>query len=318
MVSRLLPIRVQAVGREALNVNVYDLVDAQGNDLPAFTAGSHIDVHIGDHLVRQYSLCNDPEERHRYRIAVQCEKNGRGGSKELFERFQVGAAAEISEPRNRFSLNEAAIKSVLLAGGIGITPFMSMLYRLQAINADFVLHYITRNVERTAFFGELAFLHSNGRVKFHHDEGDSKRFVDIRSLLPACLPGTHVYYCGPTAFMTAAKDALSDWPTQQVHFESFASTSHNGSNDEHSFRVRLAKTGLVLEVGPNESIVQALRAHGVDVPTSCESGLCGTCRTRYLRGVPDHRDYILSEEERREELLICCARAYTPEITLDL
>jgi vanillate O-demethylase ferredoxin subunit len=297
--------------------------------LPSFSAGSHIDLYFRDRRVRQYSLCNDPAERRRYVFAVQREMNGRGGSKAIFERVHVGRILAISEPRNRFPLAAGPCSHLLIAGGIGITPMIAMIYALRASGSDYELHYCTRTVERTAFLEELTPELRSGRAHVYHDGGDPSRGADLSELLGQHRPGRHLYYCGPKPFMRAIRDLAAGWPADSVHFESFAPADEPTPAPERSdsftdkdipvgFQVRLARSGTTFDVPNDKSILQVLREHGIDVPSSCESGLCGTCRTRYLAGIPEHRDYILDDDERERDVLICCARSRAPLLVLDL
>ncbi len=333
--DRLL-VRVQAITYLAENILAYEVVDRSGAELPPFSAGSHVDLFFRDGRIRQYSLCNPSGERHRYVFAVQRELNGRGGSKAIFERVHVGRVLAISKPRNLFPLDLQARHSMLLAGGIGITPIMSMLHELRRLGRSAELHYCARSRERAAFLDELAPWLHDGTARVYYDGGDPARGLDIQALVAESRSGSHLYFCGPPGFMRAATDACAHWPQETVHFEHFSAMPDTGSEPQASgthgtvaqrdveaevsvgFRIRLARTGRVLDVPQDKSIVQVLRENGIEVPTSCESGLCGTCRTRYLEGTPDHRDYILDDDARRSEMLICCSRAKSAELVLDL
>lgn len=317
MERQLLTTLVRQITHEAQGINTYALVDPLGGELPPFTAGAHIDVHIPGGHMRQYSLCNDPRERHRYLIGVLKDPAGKGGSRALHENVRAGDLLQVSLPINRFELAADAGRHLLLAGGIGITPMMAMVERLAEAGANFTLHYCTRSPELTAFRDRLAGLAAAGRIVIHHDGGDPRNGLDIAGLLEPYEPGTHVYYCGPAGFMRAVKDASSHWPEQAVHFEHF-SAAPPVVRDPHSFVVKLAHSGSVFEVPPDKSIVAVLRENGVHVDTSCEAGICGTCRTRYLEGQPLHNDFVLTDGERTECVMICCARSATPLLVLDL
>lgn len=329
--SRLLQVRVRSVTYEAEDINSYELVHATGGELPPFTAGSHLDLHFRDGRVRQYSLCNDPKERHRYVIGVLRDPNGRGGSLAIFERVHAGRILTISEPRNLFPLAESAKQHLLLAGGIGVTPMMSMVAKLQASGADFTMHYCTRSRERTAFYDRLTNLAKQGRVTYHHDGGDPRNGLNIQALLANHKEGTHLYYCGPTAFMGAVKVASAHWPKGTVHFEYFtppvkqavtgveSSRKSGGPEDiDVGFQVRINSTGAVYNVPNDRSIIDVLRENGIEIPSSCEAGLCGTCRTRYLKGEPEHHDVVLDDEEKKEYVMVCCARSKSSLLVLDL
>lgn len=324
-------LRVRQITYQARGINSYELVHPDGEDLPPFTAGAHIDFHFRDGSVRQYSLCNDPGERHRYVIAVLLETNGRGGSQALHERVHAQRQVSVGRPRNNFPLAADARRHLLLAGGIGVTPLKAMVHQLEREGADYMLHYCTRGPEFAAFRDELAPLESTGRVVFHFDGGIPANGLDIAALLADFDEGAHLYYCGPGGFMTACKRASAHWPAGSVHFEYFSAASAPKSAmsgaeleaaGEHAlgigFQVKLASTGAVYIVPNDKSIVQVLAEHGVEIPTSCEAGLCATCKVRYLSGEVDHRDLVLSEEEHAEYLATCVSRSRSPMLVLDL
>ncbi|MFL5267708.1 MAG: PDR/VanB family oxidoreductase [Stellaceae bacterium] len=310
-------LRVRSITYLAEATNGYELVDPRGRDLPRFEAGAHIDLRTGGFL-RQYSLCNDPAERRRYCIAVLRENESRGGSRHLHETVRVGELVEVSLPRNNFPLDPAAKRHLLIAGGIGIAPMMSMIAELQRRHAEFEVHYCTRTPERTAFRSRLAPLAAEGRLFFHHDGGDPARGLDLVALLRNYRPETHLYYCGPAPLMAAAAQAASQWPAGAVHSESFIATPQAVIGEDRPFRVRLAKTGGEYEIPVGKTIVDVLRGDGVAVRTSCELGYCGACLTPYLAGEPDHRDQLLEENGRKRYMLICCSRSKTPLLELDL
>ena len=313
-------LRVRSITYLAEAVNGYELVDPRGRDLPRFTAGAHIAVRHGAGAVRDYSLWNDPAERRRYCIAVLREPSGEG-SRHWHERVRVGDPVEAAMPRNNFPLAETAERYLLLAGGIGITPIMAMIAELRRRRAEFLLHYCTRSPEATAFRDELDLLAAQGRVRFHHDGGDPARGLDIAAALRNPAPGTHLYFCGPAGMMQAAKAAAAGWPEGTVHCEYFNGPDARPPEplgEDRPFRVRLAKSGAEYDVPAGETVIDVLRSHGVAVRSSCELGYCGTCLTRYVGGEPLHRDQVLSEADRRRYVLICCCRAATPLLELDL
>lgn len=310
--------RIEALAKD---IRSYELVDPDGGSLPPFTAGSHLDFHLPGGLVRQYSLCNNPAERHRYVIAVLRETDGRGGSVVMHDRVGEGDRVEIGGPRNNFPLAEQeAARHVLLAGGIGVTPMMAMVDRLQAMGAEFVMHYCTKSPEHTAFRDQLAALCADGRVQIHHDGGNPANGLDIARTLASPTAGTHLYYCGPGGFMSAAKEASEAWPKGTVHFEYFSVDEAvvEAAPPPGGFEVRIASTGATFFVPADRSIVQVLADNGIEVETSCESGLCGTCITRYLEGDVDHRDMVLDDDEQAEYLTACCSRAKGSLLVLDL
>ena len=214
-------LRIRSITCLAERINGYELVDPQERDLPPFEAGAHIAVRVGEELVRDYSLWNDPAERGRYCIAVLREADGRASS-EWHEKARVGDIVEVSRPRNNFPLAAAAERHLLIAGGIGITPIMAMVSELRRRRADFQLHYCTRSAEETAFLDDLAIPAAQGRVQFHYDGGDPAKGLDIAATLREYRPGTHLYYCGPAGMMAAAEAASRYWPPGTVHCEYFA------------------------------------------------------------------------------------------------
>jgi len=313
-------LRVRSIIYLAEDINGYELVDPNGRDLPRFNAGSHIGVRLGEQVWRDYSLWNDPAERRRYCIAVLREKLGEG-SRLLHDAVKVGDIVEVALPRNHFPLAEAARRHLMLAGGIGITPIMAMVAELRRRRAEFRLHYCTRSPERTAFREELDLLAAMGKVIFHYDGGDPAKGLDIAALLDEPQPGTHLYYCGPAGMMEAAAAASAHWPAGTVHCEYFSgpgAAPPSRLEDDRPFRVRLAKSGAEYEVPAGETIISVLRRHGVETRTSCELGYCAACMTRYLAGDPDHRDPILGDKARETHMLICCSRAKSDVLVLDL
>lgn len=312
--------RVHAIVLEAEGIASFELRRANGEPLPAFTGGAHIDVHVRPGCVRQYSLCNDPAERHRYVVAVQREAAGRGGSRAMHEELRIGQSLTIGVPRNFFPVAAGATRHLLLAGGIGVTPMMAMAAELQARGADFFLHYCTRTPERTAFQARVAALAAARRAAMYHDGGDPAKGPDLAALLRVHAPGTHLYYCGPTGFMQAVRAACAHWPADAVHCEYFSAPGEPAAPaaPNQPFRVRLARSKLELEVPADRTIVDVLVDHDVFIETSCREGYCGTCLTRVLAGEPEHRDTVLDDGDRKEFMLVCCSRARTPLLELDL
>ena len=315
-----LELRVRSVTYETDDILSFELVDPQGRELPGFDAGAHVDVHVARGLVRQYSLAGDPAERRRYRIAVLNEPMGRGGSKAMHETVRAGRMVTVSAPRNHFPLARAAKRHLLLAGGIGVTPMMAMVATLAAEDAEWQMHYCTRSPEKTAFRERLEPFVGAGRVVYHHDGGDPRNGLDIPAVLRSVEPGTHLYYCGPPGFMSAAAAGARHWPENTVHFEFFSAPADKprDARENRPFQVRLKSTGDVLHVPADKSIVEVLRENGHYVDTSCEDGFCGTCLTPYVEGEPEHRDTVLDEDDRRKYVLICCARAKSPVLVLDI
>jgi vanillate O-demethylase ferredoxin subunit len=314
-----LQVRVRARVHEAQGIASFELASADGAPLPPFAAGAHIDVETGAGVVRQYSLCNDPTERHRYLIAVLRDPNSRGGSESMHDRVQPGDLLRISAPKNHFPLVPAA-RYLLLAGGIGITPILCMAERLARAGAQFSMHYCARSPERAAFAERIRGATFAGRVQFHFDDAPGER-LDLDALLRAAHPETHLYVCGPGGFIDAATGAAraAGWPAERVHVEHFGAPVQDTGADQ-AFDIRIASTGQALRVPAGKSALAVLLEHGLDVPVSCEQGICGTCVTRVLDGLPEHRDYFLTEEERaaNDQFTPCCSRSRTATLVLDL
>jgi vanillate O-demethylase ferredoxin subunit len=321
-----LSVRVARKTAETADICTFELVAEAGGPLPAFSAGSHIDVHVpgiaGEvGLTRQYSLCNEPTESHRYLIGVLRDPASRGGSVAMHDAIQEGQVLHISAPKNHFALAHEAQRSLLLAGGIGVTPILCMAERLALSGAAFEMHYCTRSRERTAFYERIAHAGFAKQVQFHFDDGDAAQKLDIAQLLRTPSAGLHLYVCGPKGFMDAVLSSAraQGWPEGQLHYE-FFSAEDVKSADDASFEVKLASSGRVIKVLADQTVTQALSAAGVEVQTSCEQGVCGTCLTRVLEGVPDHKDMYLTPEEQaaNDQFMPCCSRSKTPQLVLDI
>ncbi len=321
MSGGLLSVRVARKSIEAEDICSLELVSADGAPLPAFAAGSHVDVQLPGGPTRQYSLCNDPAETHRYLIAVLRDPRSRGGSAAVHERVNVGDTLVISAPKNHFALAHDASSHLLLAGGIGVTPLLCMAERLAHAGADFEMHYCTRSPARTAFRQRIAASPFAARVAFHFDDGEAAQKLDIAALLAAPRAGRHLYVCGPKGFMDAVLGSAraQAWPQAQIHYEFFGADAAPAAGDG-GFEVMLASSGRVIKVAPDRSVVQALAEAGVSVATSCEQGVCGTCLTRVIEGEPDHRDLYLTPQEQaaNDQFLPCCSRAKSARLVLDL
>jgi vanillate O-demethylase ferredoxin subunit len=313
-------IRKTEVARDILS---FELADPAGAALPAFAAGAHIDVTPADGLVRQYSLCNDPRETHRYVLGVLRESTSRGGSTAMHA-LSEGALLDISEPRNHFPLVQDAAHSILLAGGIGVTPILCMAERLAHQGASFEMHYCTREPERAAFRERFDAPHLKPHSQLYFDTAPATERIDLARVLKALADHTHVYVCGPAGFIDFVLDTTRrlGWRSENVHREYFGAPAANAAvhDTDGPFQVKLASSGRIVEVAATQTIVVALEAAGVTIATSCEQGVCGTCLTRVLEGEPDHRDVYLTDEERaaNDQFLPCCSRSKSPLLTLDL
>jgi vanillate O-demethylase ferredoxin subunit len=305
---------------EAQDICSYELARVDGSPLPPFDAGAHIDVHLPDGLIRQYSLCNHPQERHRYLIGVLKDPASRGGSASLHQQIQQGARLQISEPRNLFALAPEAQRSLLFAGGIGITPILCMAEYLAHIGADFELHYCARSRERAAFVQRLEQSPFADRVVLHFDQ-QPETALNAAQVLAAPQDNTHLYVCGPGGFMQHILDSAREhgWPEHCLHREYFTAAPIETANDG-SFLVKVSSSGEVFEVPADKTVVQVLQNHGIDIAVSCEQGICGTCLTRVLEGTPEHRDLFMTEQEQalNDQFTPCCSRAKTPMLVLDI
>lgn len=321
MSGATLSVRVARKALEAEGICSFELVGADGAPLPAFSAGSHVDVSLPGGLSRQYSLCNDPTETHRYLIAVLRDPASRGGSATMHDAVQQGDALTISTPKNHFALAHEAGSHLLLAGGIGITPLLCMAERLSNVGAAFQMHYCTRSRARTAFAQRIAASAFAPRVQFHHDDGPAGQRLDVAALLADRPAGRHLYVCGPQGFMDTVLGSAraQGWPEAQLHYEFFSADVAPLAGDA-AFEVQLASSGRIVVVPADRSIVHALAAAGVTVATSCEQGVCGTCLTRVIAGVPEHRDLYLTPEEQAagDQFLPCCSRSRSARLVLDL
>lgn len=313
--SSLHRVRIVSLTPVALDTASFELVAADGSELPPFDAGSHIDVHVGEGLVRQYSLANDPAERGRYVIAVKRESGGRGGSVFMHDRLSVGDDVLVGGPRNNFPLQPETREARLVAGGIGITPIMSMIATLERNACPWQLDYFARSAEHAAFT-ETFPRFGGGNVRAHFSD---RVVTDFSPIVGPWQEGRHLYCCGPGGLMDAVRAGARGWPSANVHFESFRAAPLDDTGNV-PFTVELARSGVVLTVPADRSIMETLRDNGFDAPSSCEEGICGTCETRLLAGTPDHRDGLLTdaEIEANDRILICVSRARGGRLVLDL
>ena len=316
-----IPVRVSRKQQEALDICTFELEAQDGSPLPGFSAGAHVDVHLPGGLTRQYSLCNDLTETHRYLIGVLRDPASRGGSAAMHDQVSEGQILQISAPANHFPLAHDARAHLLLAGGIGVTPILCMAERLANSGGDFEMHYCTRSPERTAFRQRIADSRFASRVHFHFDDGAADQKLDMAGLLATPASGTHLYVCGPKGFMDAALNMARarGWPESQLHYEFFAGALI-ASDTDGSFEVQVASSGQIVAVPLGKTVVQALLEAGVEVQMSCEQGVCGTCLTRVIEGIPDHKDLYLTPEEQaaNDQFTPCCSRSKSARLVLDL
>ena len=310
-----LKLRVARATAETPDIRLFELRAKDGGELPEFSPGAHISVRVPNGMIRKYSLCNDPAERARYVIAVLREPGGRGGSISMVDEVAEGSELAVSAPRNDFPLTHSPAGLTFIAGGIGITPILSMIRHLKSSGGPkFKLYYCTRAKEKTAFYDELSAPEFRGQVVTHHDNGDLAKALDLWPVLEN--PKGHVYCCGPRGLMESVRDMTGHWNASSVHFEAFSESEAHKPNDR-PFRVRLARSGVILDVPADKTILETIRAAACDAPSSCESGSCGTCKTALLAGEADHRDLVLSQNERDSHIMICVSRAKSDEITID-
>jgi vanillate O-demethylase ferredoxin subunit len=307
--------------REAEDILSFELASVDGSPLPPFSAGSHIDVHIKEKVIRQYSLCNDPAETHRYLIGVLRDPQSRGGSVAMHDNLALGDLLKISVPKNHFALVPAE-KTLLFAGGIGVTPILCMAERLAQIKADFEMHYCTRSTEKTAFIDRIKAAPFASKVHFHFDNGPSEQTLSIDEALGLPHNGKHMYVCGPSGFIDYVVGAAEKlgWVSDHIHFEYFGAKPTETVAGDERFEVMIASTGNCYTVPVDRTVVQVLGEHGIDIPVSCEQGVCGTCITRVLNGVPDHRDVYFTDEERarNDQFTPCCSRSKSSRLVLDI
>lgn len=311
-----MPLRVTRNDEIADGIHLLEFRDPGGKHLPGFSAGAHIAVRVPNGLVRKYSLCNDPAEHERYQIAVKRESNGRGGSCSLIDSVNTGDELMVTAPVNDFGLPPRAQDFLFIAGGIGVTPMMAMIHETLAQKKRFRLFYCSRSPESTAFRAELGEPRFKDMVTIHYDQGDPSRSLDLRPILAERRNREHLYCCGPRPLMEAVRAMTDHWSPTAVHFEAFSEAETHKADDK-PFKVKLARSGKVLNVPTDKTILEVLRQHGLDVPSSCETGTCGTCRTKLLAGEADHRDLVLAEHERKDTIMICVSRARSEEITID-
>ena len=317
-------LKVVDIQQLTAGIKKFEFEAADGSALPEWQAGAHVVLVLDTHLHKSYSLANDPAETGTYVTAILREENGAGGSKHMHDQVKVGDVLTAQGPNNNFALAEDAKSHLLIAGGIGITPLMAMGRRLKAIGADVHLHYCTKSPEETAFIDEAKEVFGDN-LTFHHDGGDPAQGIKLEQVLKEPGEGRHLYICGPTGLLNAAREAAGHWPECTVHFELFASSraadetaeaqQHTG---DHEFEIELTKTGKTFKVPVGKSIMQVLWDNKVEVMYACEEGWCGNCKTGLLGGEADHRDECLDDKERESHIQVCISRAAPGETKLIL
>ncbi|MEX0923681.1 MAG: PDR/VanB family oxidoreductase [Rhodovibrionaceae bacterium] len=318
--SDLIEIEVALIEEECPGVRSFRLVSSTQAPLPQPQPGAHIDVHIPNGIVRQYSICSSSTDRSGYTIALKREPESRGGSSWMHDKVRPGDRLRISPPRNNFSVASEANHALLLAGGIGITPIFSIAQALSDAGRDFRLHYFAQSTAHFAFKSVLSAAPFATRTEFHPGCSPSETTQRLDALLATVEDeaDTTVYACGPAPFLEVILARTSSWPKFRVRYERFSNAGAADQSSNDGFHVELAKKGATYWVQADESIVDVLRANGIEVDTACEEGVCGTCITKLLAGEVDHKDLVLSEVEQRDSLTICVSRAKGGKITIDL
>ncbi len=322
MSNELIDVVISRRDDQAEGVAVFELTAKEGV-LPTFEAGAHVDVHIADDLVRQYSLSNILTENEApieqvYRLGILNDPQSRGGSKAIHSDFQEGTELKISAPRNHFPLDDSAQHSILVGGGIGITPMLAMAYSLKAQGKSFELHYCCRSSASAAFLAEIAEQFGEQSHLHFDDQAEEQRFSPNKVFEPH-RPGTHIYVCGPSGFMdwVISCAAYAGYSESDVHFEYFnAEVDTSGAG----FEVVAAQSGVSVQVQEGQTITDALATVGIKVDVSCEQGVCGTCICDVLEGTPDHKDHFLTEEEKEDndQIVVCCSRSKGERLVLDI
>lgn len=311
-----LQLRLQSIAYATGDILVYEFARPDGAPLPAASAGAHVDVHLANGITRSYSLLHAGAAPTRYVIGVKRDPNSRGGSRYMHEQLRVGALVELSAPRNLFPLDEQAAHTVLIAGGIGITPILCMAERLEQIGASFELWYASRSRADLAFLPELA--RFGARLHLHVD-GEANAVLDMAAIVAAAPAQAHFYCCGPAPMLAAYEAAASGRPPETVHLERFGAAQPIATGGD-GYVVSLARSGIELRVPTGSTLLQVLTSNGIAVDSSCEAGICGCCEVGVLEGEVDHRDEVLTPAQRagNKSMMACCSRAKGERLVLDL
>lgn len=309
--------RLHSITYEGVAIHSFELRRHDGSALPAFSAGSHIDLYLGNGMVRSYSLVNRQGETHRYVVGIQRDPASRGGSRYVHDNIKVGDKVTISAPRNNFPLNESAPHSVFFAGGIGVTPMFCMVQRMAEVKASWQLYYSCRTPEHAAYHDGIEAL-GGKQVVFNYDQVPGGKMLDLKAIIGAMAPTTHLYCCGPLPMLGAFEEACKGRPEGTVHVEYFSAREEAATAG--GFTVVLSRSGKTVFVPAGKTILDALLDAGEDAPYSCMEGVCGSCETKVISGTPDHRDMILTESERKagKTMMICCSGSKSAELVLDL
>jgi ferredoxin-NADP reductase len=309
--------RLTGIEPVARDTNLYTFRRVDGAPLPAYKPGAHIDLHLPNGLIRQFSLVVPNTEADAYVVGVKRDAASRGGSRYIYDEMKVGDEIRISAPRNNFPLVENAPHVVLVAGGIGITPIWCMAQQLTALGRSWKLHYACRSRDDMAFLATLEKLEPNFR-HLHFDDEAGGKVLDVTAAIAEAPPDTHFYCCGPNPMLKAFEAAAASRPRDHVHVEYF--TAKAEASTTGGFWVELARSGEEYFIPEGKKILEVLFDAGVDVDYSCELGICGACETRVISGIPEHRDSVLSAEEQdsNEKVMICCCGSKTERLVLDM
>ncbi len=312
----LIEVRLIAIQPVARDTSLFSFQSLDRRPLPNYAPGAHIDLHLPNGLIRNYSLTDAAPEPATYTVGIKRDPASRGGSRFIHEELRVGTAIAISAPRNNFRLREDAAHTILIAGGIGITPIWCMVQRLNALGRGWQLHYACRSRADMAFRQELERM---PQAALHCDDESAGQFLDVAAIVAGAPKHAHLYCCGPAPMLQSFETATKDWPRDQIHVEYFTAKEPAPSR-KGGFTVELARSGVEYFIPEGETILNVLLDAGIDIDYSCELGICGACEQRVISGIPDHRDSILSEEEQAENkrVMICCAGCISERLVLDL
>lgn len=307
--------RLRSIRWEAEGINSYVFEPVDDSMLPAFGPGAHVDVQLSAGLSRSYSLVNDPAIRAYYEIAVHHAIDGRGGSKHIHEEWRCGQIVEISDPKNNFPMEEGASHTVMVAGGIGVTPMLPMIARLEALGKTWELHYVAASPERAAYVDRL---NAYEQVEIAYDGVPGGQRLDLKAICGRARADAHLYCCGPTGMLDAFVAINADRPKGHAHIEYFSAETELATGG--GYTLELAKSGKTIVVEEGETMLDALLAAGVNVGFACAEGVCGTCEVKVLSGIPDHRDLFLSDDDKaaNQSIMVCCSGSKTPSLVLDI
>ncbi|MDE1917746.1 MAG: oxidoreductase [Sphingomonadales bacterium] len=308
-------VRIKAIRWEAEDILSFILEPVGGGLMPAFDPGAHIDVQLAPGLTRSYSLANDPAIRGHYEIGVHLSPSSRGGSRHIHERWRAGDIVEISEPKNNFPMVEDALHTVLIAGGIGITPMLPMIARLQKLGRSWELHYVAASPERAAY---VAHVEAHDGVIVCFDGVPGGRRLDLKAISDAAPADAHLYCCGPSGMLDAFVAINKDRPKDHIHIEYFSAETEVAT--EGGYTLELARSGQTIAVQEGETMLDALLGVGVDIGFACGEGVCGTCEVKVLDGIPDHRDHFLTDEDKasNRSIMVCCSGSKSAKLVLDI